>query len=60
MVLDDEVFPFASRAEGQQTTTRHVRNANLFSALAALSKRCQAAKNAGGTGFPQFNLTRHD
>jgi len=59
MVLDDEVLPFTSRAIGEQTTTPHVRDANLFSALAALSERCQAAKNGGGTGFPQFNLTAH-
>jgi len=59
MVLDDEVLPFTSRAIGEQTTTPHVRDANLFSALAALSERCQAASNAGGTGVPQFNLTGH-
>jgi len=58
-VLDGKVLPLASRAKGEQTTTRHVRDASLFSALAALSERWQAATNGGGTGFPQFNLTAH-
>jgi hypothetical protein len=51
MVLDHDVLRFASRTKREQTAARHVREAHLFSALAAFSERWQTAKN-DGTGFP--------
>ena len=50
MVLDHDVLRFASRAKREPTAARHVRDANLFSALAAFSERRQTAKN-DGTGL---------
>ena len=58
MVLDHDVLRFANRAKREQTAARHVRDANLFSALAAFSERRQTAKN-DGTGFPHIILTTH-